>query len=99
MLVIGGLCSTPVRLFIGMVGLFGFYADELLTEATLLVRDRKLLAGALLKMVCAKIMHRESFLPALPDGKLPDHQVSLTCSSPNPPLAWHCLSFANHERA
>jgi hypothetical protein len=38
-----------------MVELFGFHTDELLKEATLLVRDRELFAGTLFEMVCAKL--------------------------------------------
>jgi hypothetical protein len=45
----------PVRLSTEMVELFGFHTDELLKEATLLVRDRELFAGTLFEMVCAKL--------------------------------------------
>jgi hypothetical protein len=45
----------PVRLSTEMVELFGFHTDELLKEATLLVRDRELFAGTLFEMVCARL--------------------------------------------
>src|SRR4051812_9963681 len=40
------------RLSTQMVELFGLYEDQFLTEATLLVRDRELFAGALFEMIC-----------------------------------------------
>ena len=60
-----------------VVELSGFSADELLTEATLLVRDREPFAGTLFQMVCAKLCTTSLFLSALRDGRLPDPRISL----------------------
>lgn len=50
-----GRRGPPVLLSMRVVELFGFYVDELLTEATLLVRDREPFAGAWFEMACAKL--------------------------------------------
>jgi hypothetical protein len=60
------------RLSTQMVELFGLYADQLLTEATLLVGDREPFAGALFEMICAKLCTASCFFQPCENGKLPD---------------------------